>query len=238
MHFLCRNGGEYQAKPNAYHHTAHAFKAALPLPKSRRLRVGLLIRLSSSSFARQLAMTAARLLCFNKPYGVLSQFTPEGRWEGLKPYIDVPGVHAAGRLDADSEGLLLLTNDGRLQAHIADPRFKMPKTYWAQVEGLPDETALQALRQGVALKDGVTLPAQARRLPEAPALWPRTPPIRVRQAIPDCWIELVIREGKNRQVRRMTAAVGHPTLRLVRMAVGPYSIAELQPGQWVDVLPG
>jgi 23S rRNA pseudouridine2457 synthase len=179
----------------------------------------------------------ARLLCFNKPYGVLSQFTPEGRWQGLKPYIDVPGVHAAGRLDADSEGLLLLTDDGRLQARIADPRFKMTKTYWAQVEGVPDEAALQTLRQGVQLKDGLTLPAQARLLPQAPALWPRDPPIRVRQHIADSWVELLIREGKNRQVRRMTAAVGHPTLRLVRVAIGPYRLGKLAPGQWVDVAP-
>ena len=179
----------------------------------------------------------ARLLCFNKPYGVLSQFTPEGRWEGLKPYIDVPGVHAAGRLDADSEGLLLLTDDGRLQARIADPRHKMEKTYWVQVEGIPDDAALAALRAGVVLQDGKTLPARARRLDPAPTLWPRNPPIRVRQNIPDCWIELVIREGKNRQVRRMTAAVGHPTLRLVRAAIGPYSIKGLAPGQYLQVEP-
>ena len=179
----------------------------------------------------------ARLLCFNKPYGVLSQFTPEGRWQGLKPYIDVPGVHAAGRLDADSEGLLLLTDDGRLQARIADPRHKMEKTYWVQVEGIPDDAALAALRAGVVLKDGKTLPARARRLDPAPTLWPRNPPIRVRQNIPDCWIELVIREGKNRQVRRMTAAVGHPTLRLVRAAIGPYSIEGLAPGQYLQVEP-
>ncbi|MDH0419451.1 pseudouridine synthase [Delftia tsuruhatensis] len=179
----------------------------------------------------------SRLLCFNKPYGVLSQFTPEGRWRGLKEYIDVPGVHAAGRLDADSEGLLLLTNDGPLQARIADPRFKMEKTYWVQVEGLPDEAALQALRQGVQLNDGMTLPAQARRLEPPPVLWQRDPPIRVRQNIPDCWIELVIREGRNRQVRRMTAAIGHPTLRLVRAAIGPYTLDGLEPGQWKDVEP-
>lgn len=178
-----------------------------------------------------------RLLCFNKPYGVLSQFTPEGRWQGLKDWIAVPGVHAAGRLDADSEGLLLLTNNGPLQARIADPRHKMEKTYWVQVEGIPDEAALQALRDGVQLRDGMTLPARARRLEPAPALWEREPPIRVRHNIPDCWIELVIREGKNRQVRRMTAAVGHPTLRLVRVAIGPYSIDGLAPGQWKDAAP-
>lgn len=179
----------------------------------------------------------SRLLCFHKPYGVLSQFTPEGKWQGLKDWIDVPGVYVAGRLDADSEGLLLLTNDGQLQARIADPRHKMEKTYWVQVEGMPDEAALQRLRDGVELNDGKTLPAKARRIALQPEMWPRNPPIRVRQNIPDCWIELIIREGKNRQVRRMTAAIGHPTLRLVRMAVGPYSIEGLEPGQWVDVLP-
>ena len=178
-----------------------------------------------------------RLLCFHKPYGVLSQFTPEGKWQGLKDWIDVPDVYVAGRLDADSEGLLLLTNDGQLQARIADPRHKMEKTYWVQVEGVPGDAALQRLRDGVDLNDGKTLPAKARFIEPQPEMWPRNPPIRVRQNIPDCWIELIIHEGKNRQVRRMTAAVGHPTLRLVRMAVGPYSIAELQPGQWVDVLP-
>ena len=189
------------------------------------------------AFAERPDTAPSRLLCFNKPYGVLSQFTPEGRWRGLKEYIDVPGVHAAGRLDADSEGLLLLTNDGPLQARIADPRFKMEKTYWVQVEGLPDQAALQAPRQGVQLKDGMTLPARARLLEPPPALWPRDPPIRVRQAIADCWIELVIREGRNRQVRRMTAAVGHPTLRLVRAAIGPYTLDGLEPGQWKDVEP-
>ena len=179
----------------------------------------------------------SRLLCFHKPYGVLSQFTPEGKWQGLKDWIDVPGVYVAGRLDADSEGLLLLTNDGQLQARIADPRHKMEKTYWVQVEGTPDEAALQRLRDGVELNDGKTLPAKARLIAPQPEMWSRNPPIRVRQNIPDCWIELIIREGKNRQVRRMTAAIGYPTLRLVRMAVGPYSIEGLEPGQWVDVLP-
>jgi 23S rRNA pseudouridine2457 synthase len=177
-------------------------------------------------------LPSPRLICFNKPYGVLSQFTPEGRWRGLKDFLDMPGVHAAGRLDGDSEGLLLLTDDGQLQARIASPRFKMEKTYWVQVEGLPDERALSALRDGVELNDGRTLPAAARLLPEAPALWERDPPIRVRQSIPTCWIELVIREGRNRQVRRMTAAVGHPTLRLVRAAIGPYALDGLLPGQW------
>lgn len=178
-----------------------------------------------------------RLLCFNKPYGVLSQFTPEGRWRGLKDFIDVPGVYVAGRLDADSEGLLLLTNDGLLQAHISSPKFKMEKTYLIQVEGIPDDAALQRLRDGVTLNDGPTLPARARHIDAPGWLWQRDPPIRVRQNIPDCWIELVIREGRNRQVRRMTAAIGHPTLRLIRAAIGPYSIEGVEPGQWVDAEP-
>ena len=176
----------------------------------------------------------ARLIRFNKPYGVLSQFTPEGRWRGLKDFIDLPGVYVAGRLDADSEGLLLLTDDGALQARISDPRHKMEKTYWVQVEGLPDDAALEALRRGVLLNDGPTLPARVRRLDPSPALWPRDPPIRVRQHIPDCWLELIIREGRNRQVRRMTAAIGHPTLRLVRAAIGPYRLDGLAPGCWAE----
>lgn len=177
---------------------------------------------------------ASRLIRFNKPYGVLSQFTAEGAWRGLKDFIDLPGVYVAGRLDADSEGLLLLTNDGQLQARIADPRFKMDKTYWVQVEGVPDEAALAALRRGVSLKDGMTRPAQARLLAPPTGLWDRDPPIRTRKAIPTAWIELVIKEGRNRQVRRMTAAVGLPTLRLVRTAIGPYTLDGLQPGTWVD----
>ncbi|EHN66394.1 pseudouridine synthase [Comamonas testosteroni] len=209
--------------------------AAMPRPfssnRSSNLRRSTVVRQPASR------PEVTRLLCFHKPYGVLSQFTPEGKWQGLKDWIDVPGVYVAGRLDADSEGLLLLTNDGQLQARIADPRHKMEKTYWVQVEGMPDETALQRLRDGVELSDGKTLPAKARLIDPQPGMWPRNPPIRVRQNIPDCWIELVIREGRNRQVRRMTAAVGYPTLRLVRMAVGPYSIEGLEPGQWLDVLP-
>lgn len=172
------------------------------------------------------------LIRFNKPYGVLSQFTPEGRWQGLKDFIDLPGVYVAGRLDADSEGLLLLTDDGQQQAQIADPRFKMEKTYLVQVDGLPTEAALAALRQGVQLNDGLTLPARARAVDEPTHLWPRTPPIRVRQSQPTSWLELVIREGRNRQVRRMTAAVGLPTLRLIRTAIGPYSLDDLPSGTW------
>ena len=174
----------------------------------------------------------SRLILFNKPYGVLSQFTPEGRWRGLKDFIDIPDVYVAGRLDADSEGLLLLTDDGKLQSRIADPRFKMEKIYWVQVEGVPDEAALEALRQGVQLKDGLTRPARARLLAPPPALWAREPPVRVRQSIPTAWIELAIKEGRNRQVRRMTAAVGFPTLRLIRAAIGPYTLDGLAPGTY------
>ncbi len=174
------------------------------------------------------------LVRFNKPYGVLSQFTPEGRWQGLRDYLDLPGFYAAGRLDADSEGLLLLTSNGALQARIADPRHKMEKTYWAQVEGIPSAQALQQLAQGVLLNDGPTRPARARLLPAEPPLAPRNPPIRQRQHIPTAWLELVIREGRNRQVRRMTAAVGHPTLRLVRVAIGPYQLGDLAPGAWAS----
>ena len=175
-----------------------------------------------------------RLILFNKPYGVLSQFTDAGSdttRATLSDYIDVPGVYPAGRLDRDSEGLMLLTDDGRLQARIADPKFKLPKTYLVQVEGDPDEASLIRLRQGVPLKDGLTLPAEVAQIP-APTLWPRDPPIRVRQTVPDCWLKLTIREGRNRQVRRMTAAVGLPTLRLVRWSVGEWTLAGLAPGEW------
>ena len=185
------------------------------------------------------ASQPSTLLRFNKPYGVLSQFTPEGRWQGLKDFIDLPGIYACGRLDADSEGLLLLTGDGALQARISSPRFKMSKTYWVQVEGTPNDAALQALRAGVQLNDGVTLPAKARQIDEPPALWARTPPVRVRQSIPTAWLELRITEGRNRQVRRMTAAVGLPCLRLIRSAIGPYNLDGLAPGtyDWVT-MPG
>jgi 23S rRNA pseudouridine2457 synthase len=164
---------------------------------------------------------------------VLSQFTPEGRWRGLKDFIDVPGVYVAGRLDADSEGLLLLTDDGQLQARIADPRFKMEKTYWVQVEGVPTEEALAALRQGVQLNDGLTRPARARLLDPPPDVWERQPPIRERKSSPTAWLELAISEGRNRQVRRMTAAVGLPTLRLIRASIGPHTLDGLAPGTWL-----
>ena len=168
---------------------------------------------------------------------MLSQFTPEGRWRGLKDFIDLPGIYACGRLDADSEGLLLLTNDGALQARISSPRFKMPKTYWVQVEGSPTDAALAALRSGVQLNDGLTLPATATLMDEPPGLWARMPPVRVRQSIPTAWLALCITEGRNRQVRRMTAAVGLPCLRLIRAAIGPYNLEGLAPGThgWVAV---
>lgn len=181
--------------------------------------------------------TPFRLVRFHKPYGVLSQFTPQGRWRGLCDHLALPGFHAAGRLDADSEGLLLLTDDGALQARIADPRFKMQKTYLTQVEGVPDASALAALRAGVLLNDGPALPAQVRLLETEPELPPRDPPIRMRRHIPTHWLELSIGEGRNRQVRRMTAAVGLPTLRLVRTAIGPYTLHGLLPGEWEPVQP-
>ena len=179
----------------------------------------------------------ARLLLFNKPFGVLSQFTDRGsprERATLSDFIAAKGVYPAGRLDRDSEGLLLLTDDGRLQARIAEPRFKLPKTYWVQVEGAPDATALEQLRRGVRLKDGMTLPAAAS-LMDAPDLWPRNPPIRVRKAVPDHWLALTIREGRNRQVRRMTAAVGLPTLRLVRWAIGEWTLAGIAPGEYREL---
>lgn len=174
----------------------------------------------------------AQLILFNKPFDVLSQFTDECGRPTLADYIDTPnarGFYPAGRLDRDSEGLLLLTNDGRLQHRISDPQHKLPKTYWAQVEGYATEDRLNALRKGIALKDGVTLPAKAELI-APPPLWPRTPPIRERLNIPTQWLELTITEGKNRQVRRMTAAVGLPTLRLVRVAIGPWQLQALDPG--------
>lgn len=172
------------------------------------------------------------LILFNKPYGVICQFSADGMHPTLKDYLDIPGIYPAGRLDTDSEGLLILTDDGALQHKISHPRHKQPKTYWAQVEGIPTPEALQCLRQGIDLGDFVTRPAAARVIPEPPGLWPRTPPIRFRQAIPTTWIELVIHEGKNRQVRRMTAKTGFPTLRLIRARIGEWDINGLSPGEF------
>lgn len=174
------------------------------------------------------------LVAFNKPYGVVSQFTPEGRWQGLVDYLKLPEYRVAGRLDADSEGLLLLTDNGALQARIAEPRHKLPKCYWAQVEGIPDGAALSALRAGPLLNDGPTRPCGVALLPqdvEARCLWPRNPPIRFRKSIPTTWLAITLTEGRNRQVKRMCAAVGLPVLRLVRISVGGVHLLELNGGQ-------
>lgn len=173
------------------------------------------------------------LIAFNKPFNVLCQFTDRSTppRRTLAEFGLPAGVYPAGRLDYDSEGLLLLTDDGALAHRLTDPRHKQPKTYWVQVEGAPDAEALRRLREGVVLNDGPTLPAKARII-DAPDLWPRDPPVRFRKSVPDAWLELTIREGRNRQVRRMTAAVGLPTLRLVRAAIGPHALAGLRPGEW------
>jgi 23S rRNA pseudouridine2457 synthase len=178
--------------------------------------------------------SARRVILFNKPYGVICQFSQDGDKGTLADFIAIPDVYPAGRLDTDSEGLLVLTNDGVLQTRITEPRHKLEKTYWVQVEGAPTDEALAKLQAGVILQDGLTQPAGARMIP-APDLWDRDPPIRVRKAIPTAWIELTIGEGRNRQVRRMTAAVGLPTLRLVRVAIGPWGLKGLAPGKWCEV---
>lgn len=177
------------------------------------------------------------LIALNKPFNVLCQFTDrsEPARRTLAEFGLPAGVYAAGRLDYDSEGLLLLTNDGALANRLTDPQHKQPKTYWVQVEGIVDDDKLAALREGVQLNDGITLPAQARALETPTELWPRDPPVRFRKTIPDAWIELTITEGRNRQVRRMTAAVGLPTLRLVRISIGDYSLGALAPGQWMPM---
>ena len=182
-------------------------------------------------------ISVASLILFNKPFGVLSQFTDERAGPArptLADFVDFPGVYAAGRLDFDSEGLLVLTDDGRLQAQIANPRFNLPKSYLVQVEGEPDEASLERLRQGVQLKDGLTRPAKVEQMPD-PSIWPRDPPIRYRKSVPDSWLSLTISEGRNRQVRRMTAAVGYPTLRLVRWSIGEWTLDGIEPGQWRQV---
>jgi 23S rRNA pseudouridine2457 synthase len=175
------------------------------------------------------------LIALNKPFGVICKFSREPGKPTLADYVKIPDVYPAGRLDTDSEGLLLLTDDGALQTRISDPAYKLPKTYWAQVEGEPGEEALAALRSGVQLNDFFTKPASARRMEEPEHLWPRVPPIRYRAKIPTAWIELILREGKNRQVRRMTARVGFPTLRLVRAAIGRVSVKDIAPGMWREI---
>ncbi len=174
-----------------------------------------------------------RYILFYKPFGVLSQFSGEA--QSLKKYIPVKDVYPVGRLDRDSEGLILLTNDGELQHRLTDPKFNHPRTYWVQVEGLPNQTALDQLARGIMIQGYRTRPALVRLLPDEPALPPRDPPVRFRKTVPTAWIELTLTEGRNRQVRRMTAAVGHPTLRLVRVSIGSLVLAELQPGEWREL---
>jgi len=173
-----------------------------------------------------------RILLFNKPYGVICQFSRDGVHPTLADYIALPDFYPAGRLDTDSEGLLVLTDDGQLQHRITDPKHKLPKTYWVQVESVPDEAVLEKLRRGVKLSDFTTQPAEVRLIDEPASLWPRNPPIRHRKNIPTSWLELTIREGKNRQVRRMTAAVGLPTLRLIRHRIGDWTLSGLEQGKW------
>lgn len=187
-------------------------------------------RISGRAGTRHAVRLGPQLILLNKPYGVVCQFSPHATRPTLKDYVTVPGIYPAGRLDWDSEGLVVLTGDGRLQQRIAQPGTGWAKTYWVQVEGIPSEVALQHLRQGVDLGDFVTRPAQVRRIEEPHGIWPRKPAIRVRAAIPVSWLELTLKEGKNRQVRRMTAAVGNPTLRLIRWAIGPWDLAGLAPG--------
>lgn len=186
---------------------------------------------------RPCGMPVPRLIALNKPFGVVCQFSRDGDRPTLADYIAVPAVYPAGRLDTDSEGLLLLTDHGPWQARIAEPRFKLDKTYLAQVEGVPNDTTIVTLANGITLNDGPTLPCRVRRVEEPDGLWQRDPPIRVRLAIPTTWLELTLREGRNRQVRRMTAAVGHPTLRLLRVAIGPWQLATLAPGEWCELDP-
>lgn len=188
-------------------------------------------------FNKNTGIPMGRILLFNKPFGVICQFSRDGLHPTLADYIPLPNFYPAGRLDTDSEGLLVLTDDGKLQHRITDPKHKLPKTYWVQVEGLPDEGALEKIRQGVKLSDFTTQPAEVHPMDEPDKLWPRDPPIRQRKNIPTSWLELTLREGKNRQVRRMTAAVGIPTLRLIRYRIGEWTLEELNPGGWRFALP-
>lgn len=184
---------------------------------------------------RHEALPRTRVILLNKPYGVLSQFTDPDARPTLATYVPVLGVYAAGRLDRESEGLVVLTNDGRLQARLANPHYKLCKTYWVQVEGEPDELALERLCAGPTLRDGPTAPARVQPMVEPPELWPRKPPVRFRARIPTTWLQVELREGRNRQLRRMTAAVGLPTLRLVRTAIGPLTLGQLAPGSWREL---
>ncbi len=177
----------------------------------------------------------SRILLFNKPYGVICQFSRDGLHPTLADYISVPDFYPAGRLDTDSEGLLLLTDDGKLQHRITDPKHKLPKTYWVQVDGIPDERALERLRRGVQLKDGPTLPAEALLMQEPAGLWQRDPPVRFRKEIPTSWLKIVIHEGRNRQVRRMTAEAGFPTLRLIRYAIGAWTLDGISSGKYLSL---
>ena len=176
------------------------------------------------------------VILFNKPFGVLSQFTDKGTQGSPRPtlsaYVSEKGFYPAGRLDRDSEGLMVLTDNGRLQAKIADPQHKLPKTYWVQVEGVPEAHQLAQLRDGIMLKDGLTKPAKARSIDPPQNLWARTPPVRFRKTVPDSWLQITVTEGRNRQVRRMTAHVGLPCLRLIRAGIGAWELGEIRPGKW------
>jgi 23S rRNA pseudouridine2457 synthase len=184
-----------------------------------------------------ISATKRKIILLNKPYNTLSQFTDDQQRPTLADFVSVKNVYPAGRLDRDSEGLIILTNDGRLQAKLTQPKAKSPKTYWVQVEGIPDETALEQLRQGVVLKDGLTRPAIVTIIPE-PQIWERIPPVRYRATIPTTWLSITMTEGRNRQIRRMTAHVGYPTLRLIRYSIGNMTLGNLQPGEWKEISSG